>query len=151
MSRVRVEYDSYGYRVEEPSEDYQNGEEYSYRGHTSASISVRGIQEVENSRDYCDLTTKFTIEPGRDYYLLYVVFETGDSFGTDGGNVEWIALYEDRDLAEEQVVNIRKNDENKDSYSVKLKLHDDVEIDYYAPWKGYFERIEDVVVEKVRM
>lgn len=155
MPDIKVLYDSHGYRTDAPSDEYDEGVPYSYRGATGASISVNGIEVVEDG--WLDLPTEFEIEPGVQYYLLYAVYETGDSFGRDGGNTEWIGLYRDYDLAEEQARKIeahangydRRGSGGVDAYSVKIVSDGGKEYQLHTPWNGYFERLEDLRVESV--
>lgn len=156
MAYVRVVYDTFGYQCEEPSDDYLAGEPYSRRGTTNADISVQGI-EVVKEKDWYDVVTDFAVKKNVQYYLLYAVYETGDSFGRDGGRTEWIGLYRDFHLAQAQAEKIeqhaneydRRGQSSSDAYTVKIVADNGTEYPLHTPWNGYFEHLQYVSVEGV--
>src|ERR1035441_933460 len=64
---------------------------------TSESHSIRGIQIAQR---YGDIEYSFDVVPNKTYYLLYYLYGTGSSFGTDTGKIEFVCLYHDKLLAE---------------------------------------------------
>ena len=119
------------------------------RDSTYEDHNVTGIRVVEG---YSDLEVGFTPEPNKDYWLLYGIYSTGDSFGTDDGRISYVDLYEDRGVAEENAKRLRKHNEgNEDCYSCKLIHESGKEYQFHVPWKGYFERLSYLEVKAVRI
>ena len=126
------------------------------RDDTNTTHHISGIKLV-GKNDYTDLTVPFKVEPGKTYYLLSVIYDTGDSFGRDEGRIEFIELYTDLELAKKNQAVIE--DHNKkyrkvyhyDRKTPKLVMENQVgtEIDYYPTWYGYFERLSYVSVDSV--
>ena len=58
---------------------------------------IRGIRI--NPR-YGDVECSFEVLPETNYYLLYYLQDAGDSFGSYTGNIEFVALYNDKQLAD---------------------------------------------------
>ena len=126
----------------------ESEEQYSYRGTTSTSHYVHGFNVVDD-KTYNDLYASFEPKPETDYYLLYAIYSTGDSFGHDDGHcIEYFGLYEEKDLE------IAKADQKKletfertDSERLCKLSNQSV----YLPWNGYFESLDSVELEKVRL
>lgn len=62
-----------------------------------------------NEDEFFHLTVPYEPEFGREYYLLYVEYSTGDSFGRDDGRLEFIGLYDDVEIAKENARRIRES------------------------------------------
>lgn len=82
-------------------------------------------------------------------YLVYAIYSTGDSFGTDeSANLELIWVFNDKNLAEKAKEEIVTNYE---SYKGD-RLPCYIEIDkgevhlFNTPWIGYFENLETVEI-----
>lgn len=112
---------------------------------------------VSNKQGYNDIAVDFPIEPNKDYYLLYVEYGTGDSFGSDGGQLELIDVYEDLGVATEQLNKIEldykiyQKNTYKADYNVTLTLGNGKEVKLSCPWKGYFESLEYVQIQTIRL
>jgi hypothetical protein len=83
-------------------------------------------------------------EPNRPYYLVYAIYDTGDSFGRDEGRIEYIGLYSDLEVAHE---NERRCRECVEGYSVTLVTDSGKEYKVSTPWVGYFEHLQYVDTE----
>jgi hypothetical protein len=125
------------------------------RDDTYTSHNIEGIKLVDEN-DYSDLTVPFKVEPDKTYYLLSVIYDTGDSFGRDEGRIEFIELYIDLDLAKKNQAAIEDhNKKYRDSYyddeTPRLIIENQVgtKIDYYPSWYGYFERLSEVRINSV--
>lgn len=119
------------------------------RDDTYEDHNIEGIEVVKTG--FYDVEVGFDILHGMDYYLLYGIYSTGDSFGHDEGRIEFVDLYEDREVAEENAKRLRAhNDEKKDSFSTKLLHENGKEYDCHVPWKGYFERLSYLEVKSVQ-
>lgn len=153
MNFVRIRYDSYTNQTICADDD--DGEPYSYRGETDTNHIIHGIDVVKKGV-WHDVVTDFKVEVAKPYYLLYVTYTTGDSFGSDGGNIEFIGLYTNREIADENAARIEKHQVKSDNgyyadFQLMLVAESDPVKEYvfYAPWNGYFERLENVEIEKI--
>ena len=64
-----------------------------YERSTYTSNNIYGI-ELSNS-EYGDISSiPFEIVPDKDYYLLYVIYSTGDFFSHHEGRIDYIELYD---------------------------------------------------------
>lgn len=84
---------------------------------------------------------------GDTFFLLYVVYSTGNSFGVEHGKYEYVMLFRKGDVARRNVdrieehysVNAHESVLEPERYVVKLEADDGSEFQIYAPWIGYFE------------
>ena len=122
---------------------------------------IQGFKLVKE-KEYFDLTVAFKPQRHTNYYLLYVLYSSGDSFGHSSGNICFVGLYEDERTADRNAKRIvehnncyRKRDykwkDHEEEYSVELEEPDCCNVRFSCAWNGYFERIEDVVVMAVSM
>lgn len=154
-------------RYADPDSDYD-------RDDTWQEHYIESISQADENQFY-DLTVEFDLDPKCEYYLLYAIYSTGDSFGHDEGRIEFVGLYENSYAANENMRRIEahyetyrqlndrwyhsskqmsktelKNlEKNFDSYSVTLIANDGREYKVSVPWTGYFESLTDVRVETV--
>jgi hypothetical protein len=130
-----------------------DGEMYSDRGETDQSHSIEGI-EVLTVSQYNDLEVGFEVKYDKDYYLLYALYSTGDSFGQDGGRIEFVDLYRTPAKAQEAKKRLlaatAAYQSNRGCYSTEIKNELDQKYTFHMPWLGYFERLEDLRIEAVR-
>jgi hypothetical protein len=112
--------------------------------------------EIVGDDDYNDLVVPFKVNPNESYYLLSVVYSTGDSFGRDDGRIEHIELYSDKKLAEANATAIEEHYKNhKQNYfsndKVELIITNQSGKKYacYCSWMGYFEYIQEATVTGV--
>jgi hypothetical protein len=127
------------------------------RADTDTSHSIEYIKIVDD-KDYNDLVVPFKIDSQKNYFLLSVVYSTGNSFGHDGGQISFIELYSDLELAEQNRKEIEEHNHNfSDTYHSskknELKITNQAGKTYqcYCCWIGYFERVEDVRIDTVRV
>lgn len=120
------------------------------------TYTSNNIVGIKFSEGYSDLNAiPFEILPDKDYYLLYVIYSTGDSFSHHEGQIDYVELYEDRSLAEASAKMIEddykewRKKENK--WNVEILNSRGEMFQFYCPWKGYFERLTSVEVENVRL
>jgi len=123
------------------------------RPDTSTSHNIEGFKVFEGDI-YSDLQVLYEPMPGEEYYLLYVVYSTGDSFGHDsGGNIEYIGFYTEAELhiARENKRRIEEDEYSRGgSFSVDLLSQQGQEYQLSTPWKGYFESLDSVDIQTVR-
>lgn len=153
-TNIRVIDDSYTHVTRHATEDIWD------RDDTATDHSIRGIEVVDDS-SYYDLTVSFKVSPGEQYYLVYVNYDTGDSFGRDEGRVEWIDLFKSAELADDLAKKIAEdkrqypnffsnNEEGTWSHQLTYTLDNGEEASLYtATWKGYFEHFNYVEVVPV--
>ena len=82
---------------------------------------------------------------GDDVYVLWAIWSTGDSFGfAEGGQSEVIGVFKNEKLA-----NDNKRLLNDATHGiVKIVTDDGSKFEYYIPWGGYFENLDEIKVEK---
>jgi len=137
------------------------------RDDTSSDWDVLGIQLVPEE-GVGDLYVNFPIEINKTYWLVYAVYNTGDSFGRDeNGALEEIEIYKDETMALDCAREIRKHADmysvyertyyrpkmkrpkDFDSYILVVIGNDGKELEVHAPWNGYFESLSYVEVRPV--
>lgn len=123
-------------------------EPYSYRGETSGHLTnVIAAVEDERRYSYGDGHVKdLDVNPGDTVYAVVVVYETGDSFGRDGGQTKVLDVFTDAEEAAALAQKATEHDSNKDGYGFQ---HNGV--DYYTPWCGYFESLDSIDVWDVQV
>lgn len=146
-SHISIDLDGYRYvtRPADPTDDWD-------RDDTAASLSVRGIHVVQK-QGYRDLTVPFDVIPGRAYWLVWVDYDTGDSFGRDGNQFEAIDLFEDYELARacgKACEDLEEELNGKYVYdSLQYERQNGERVKVHAPWLGYFENLNRVEVQHV--
>lgn len=142
MAHYKVLYDSWTDVTREAVEDEWD------RDDTATSHSIEGF-EVVGKDDYFDDSVSFEPAYKHPYYLLYVLYGTGDSFSHDEGQIMFVGLFEKEENAKRNEKSIHDHGEE---ISMSLLAEDGDNLVKYqidAPWVGYFECLEDVRVEVV--
>lgn len=116
------------------------------RDDTAASIDILGIR-VSTTNGYGSIPVDFEIDPAKTYYLLWADYDTGDSFGRDGNQLEIIDLFETETAAMVAQQELLSTAENK--YSTKYTRNSGSKITYYKPWEGYFEYLNALNISPV--
>jgi hypothetical protein len=98
------------------------------------------------------LPVGFTPVADKDYFLVYALYTTGDSFSSHSGELEYIGLYQSAEFA----YNIKQKLESHDDagetrYNIDLTTEDGREYTLCIPWIGYFESLDSITVEVVRL
>lgn len=114
------------------------------RDSTHTNNNVLGFKFSRGS-DF-DVIADFDVKVN-DVYLLSVIYSTGDSFGQDGGEIEYIGVYSDENLASEQAIVIEQNK----CHSVDLVANNGKKYKQHCPWVGFFESVESVNVDLISM
>jgi len=146
VTHILIEDDTY--RTSDEG-DYSS-EPYSPRPDTYTSHNFTGFKIV-GKNSYFDLALDFTPEPDKDYFLLYAIHGSGDSFGSDyGSSVEYYGLYtrEQLDIAKTNMERLQKV---KKEYNIKLLGTDGKEFQAYTPWAGYFDNLDEIDIKKIRL
>ncbi len=122
------------------------------RASTHTDHNIQGFN-VFSERHFGDVMVPYEPEKGMNYYLLYVVYSTGDSFGSDSGDsVEYIGLYteEELDVAKENERRIEEQNRNQKSKLKLLVPNDQDQFDIYVPWQGYFESLDYTNIAEIQ-
>lgn len=137
MSFFKVIVDIREYYTREPDDDeWDNGE-------TAADISIQGVEFAER---YFDVALPQEYIPG-PLYLLHANYDTGNSFGRQRNRFEAVDIFQDRARAEEALRALTNSEEDNASY-----VRDNgTTIQYSCPWHGYFECLNYLEVEEVRI
>lgn len=124
---------------------------------TCTSNNIEGFRIIKpNSRwKSVDLTVDFEPKVDKTYYLVYVIYSTGDSFSHHEGCVDYIFLYENLEFAEatkKMIEDAYKKKDKEESYSVEI-FNDKGELFKISSssWVGYFETLTDVVIDYVTL
>ena len=129
-------------REKDPDDPWSQDSRY---GHST-------ILGISVSEDAADLTVYFPIKYGKVYYLVSVVYNTGDSFHTVDGCIEHVELFTDPDRAAAMAKAIADH-AHSGKPSKELDLFTDSGAKYrgYVPWIGYFESFVEARVTPVAL
>ena len=126
------------------------------RDSTSQHHEILGIEEVPEG-GYSDLVA----DDEGPYYLLYVIYNTGDSFGRDDGQIEFVFLHTNQCMGYKNITRINEHYQtdggmyygNKDYAKFSVCLLDDngEEFKLHVPWTGFFEDLVDVELVEVKV
>ena len=127
-------------------DDREWGERACYR----TNHYIRGFKV---GKEYGDLDVAYEIDEDKNYYLLYVLYTTGDSFGYDEGRIEFVGLYRTAEEADANVDRIEKHcsDNGNEMFTVELISPSGTKYKCHTPWKGYFNSIDDIRVDTIRL
>lgn len=139
MTKFKVHHDSYGYSTREP-----NPSDSWDRGDSAAVLSVRGL---EVSEGYFDVALPAKYDPKKPLFLLWADYDSGDSFGRSGNRFEAVDVFQDAQRAYDAQQTLRA----ASTYSTGYVRDDGTPIDYGCPWVGYFESLNALHVEMVRV
>lgn len=114
-------------------------ENHSYE-YKHLSLFVNGWYEQER------VTVDFKPEPGKSYYVVYIDYDTGDSFGTAYNNNDILGVYDENIIYE--IENKLKNAVATKKYDVSITNGESFNLQSYA---GYFERINGIHVVKLEL
>jgi hypothetical protein len=112
---------------------------------------IRGFKVVEK-KEYWDFVMENNPK-GKSLYLVYVLYNTGDSFHLEENLICLVGLYEDVDDAK-TVMHAIKSDYTKNSekfypIDVNLPKKGTTETICTASWKGYFTSLNSVNLEQI--
>lgn len=131
-----------------------DGQKWGQRDCYAYSHTFHGIK-VMGENEYSDVEVGFPIEADKTYWLLYGTYQSGDSFGSDTGNLHIVDLYQNKYTADCNVKALRDSYEDyKKTHKIKLatlKMDNGDTITHYVPWCGYFERLEFLEVLPVSL
>lgn len=85
---------------------------------------------LTNKEAFDSLPVPDTFEVGNKIFLVWAQYSTGDSFGSDGGQYELLAVYPTYEEAKQS------------------KEHYEKVTDFSVPWNGYFERLDGIYIDE---
>jgi len=107
------------------------------------------VQAVQLSgSEYGDFYLDSEPKVGENFFLVYVIYSTGDSFHHEEGRIEFVGLLKDAVDAEALAEHIRKSDGSLTRYQVALPSGESIEY-YNGAWTGYFESLTSVNVASI--
>jgi hypothetical protein len=136
------------HQVQEPEQDYYDNVPYSYRGETGTDLNnvtaaLSSDQDPANIRDsdWGESLTKDMpgVGAGDLVHVVVVVYQSGDTFGLDGGHTKVLDAF--TDVGEAAALRVAVRAHGKSDFRMK---HNGQE--YYCPWAGYFEHVESIHV-----
>jgi 3D (Asp-Asp-Asp) domain-containing protein len=141
---LRIETDSYTETTREADpEDSWDNDDVCYH------ITIRGFSVVDkDSGEVFAVPTPVLPQ----YYLVYVVYGTGDSFHHEDGLHYYIGLYANFDDAQavSQAIEQDNRKERDQETTLRVKLSNgSVQNICTSSWKGYFEHLTGVEIETV--
>ncbi len=109
-----------------------------------------------------DLTVPYDVEPNRFYWLVHVVYTSGDSCGHDPTpRHEFVDMYETEEAAERARDALVQHVKDHKSYKYWMSDRPDEKVTYVtskgvlvaidAPWLGYFEKVEFIEMVPVML
>lgn len=104
---------------------------------------------------FYDLAVPFEPQMDKTYYLVYGIYSTGDSFHHETGRTEIVSFHEDVTEAEIVAAHLvqqyekQKNASNT-QWSIDIVANGQL-FSFHAPWLGYFESLEEIVVHPIQM
>jgi hypothetical protein len=107
------------------------------------------IHGIEVSDKYYHILVGYEIDPKAEYYLLYAVYSTGDSFHRENGLHEYIDLFRTEEEAKLAEAAFEKAPRNQDY--IEYTSSCGITVPYRVPWNGYFESLNYIDVKKVEV
>lgn len=134
----------------------ESGDEYD-RDCYDTTVTILGwVDELPEDYQYSRYNYEvmypaFTPVDNAEYYLVYAIYESGDSLGYDTGLFDIIHVYENKHVAEKVVKMLKEWTENdtSDEFSINIPTENGKEFLYCVPWKGYFERLSALCIEPI--
>lgn len=114
--------------------------------------AIKTANRVEIShRGYYGNDT-FEVEPNENgiVYAVIARYSTGDTFGHDAGRVQVMDVFDNNEDAAALTEALECSERDKSQSVVDFELKHGGR-DYYLPWVGYFERLENVDVHPLRV
>ena len=133
------------------------GEEYDVQLNSNI---IKKIDKIPDIDECYDVVSELDLPAGSVAWIVWVVWSTGDSFGwAKNSHVEVLAIFDHEWYANAFADYVRNGDyESNNSFlggtdkPFTFQSEDGQEFKYdYIPWDGYFESLEAVHVDKVKV
>lgn len=134
LDKIYINYDQLISDIdyEQDNENYKYNEPGYYR-----VLSVSSKQPNDHYHEQYNINSTEKYNVGDTIYVVYVVYESGGTFGSSSGHGYIVYFSQDKENAKM----VREW-----CYDANVKTPDDFERTY-RPWEGYFENLTDVVIE----
>lgn len=143
MTTLRAVADGMEYQTRFPADDGWD------RGDTAFQLETTAVTIEENggarSGGWGMFEDTFDVEGVKDgdsVWLVHVRYSTGDTFGNNDGRVTFMDIFPGDQYAKAERLRTALGAEKGSSLDFEDK-------NYYVPFNGYFESLEDVVVTSV--
>lgn len=118
--------------------NYHSGEEYGDWS-TEYEYNITGVYlSKPEHRDFDELGVTSKVEVGDTIYIVYMIFSSGDTFGTASGMGETIWAFTNLSAAIKCCQEINKNDSE---YTIEFLDDEGQTIKFSNPAAGYFENM----------
>lgn len=138
-------------------------DQYAHNGTYDEHHDISGLIPVEEGC-YFDMVVPFDLVKGQDYFLVYGIYSTGDSFSNTSGKLQLVDVYTTREKAERCVKSlvehyafytnppkkIRGKNRQYNEYGVCIKDDMGVKYKFGVPWTGYFESLSGVEIKAIQ-
>ena len=115
---------------------------------TDLHFSVEGVFLSKDRRyHYEEIEVDFDVKVGDEVHVLYMIYSSGDSFGSSTGNGEVIWVFKDKMLA----VEVAKEYENTEEYSIFFTTEEGNIVKLSNPAAGYFENISSLNIKSFKV
>ncbi len=149
---------AYRVELEERTYSYERAAEQFGDWSSSSSWSFKKIWYVDDiEKHYGDITSELDIKPGEEVYVVWVEYDTGDSFGyATCGSSDSVAVFKNYEAAEDFKKHIESekytpDPDKKYMYMNVYEALDGQKVHFYGSWQGYFERLAEVHIEHTRV
>lgn len=141
-SRLELVASSYCYTTREADPNDSWG-----RDSTARDWTVEGVRLVEADGQKV-LGADFPVEVGDNVHVVYAVYSTGDTFGSDeGAYLEFISAHKNYEVAQRNLREVEKGKHERESYSMVIEFDSGAKVSRHCPWDGYFESLDYVRLE----
>lgn len=130
------------------TESYHSGEQYG-DWRQSYDFGVEGVSLTSRGRyDEEKLGCLVDVKAGDVVYVLYMTYDTGDTFGRATGKGEVIWVFKDVQLAMKAKQRwIEENDKNDPEFSIEFEVDGGETLTQSNPAAGYFENVGYISVD----
>lgn len=148
--------------VERCTNDYHDGEEYGKweRSYDSSLTKISRNKDLLDKWNFEAYRVNDEVYNAQNLYVVIVEYSTGDTFGRSDGHLAIAFVTENADEAVEcknaileqdgyeyeHAYSFREKTDKKPKWDEQFRDHPKNVRQGYAPWNGYFERIESVDV-----
>lgn len=120
---------------------------------------IHDIRGIEIAKGFGNIDSAFVPQYGESYYLLYYTYADGDSFNTYNGQISFIGLYRDANLAFKNAAIINDAAHIENLWEIRyrnppvIKIVDDNRKEYIEniPFDDYFFSFESASVKEVKL
>lgn len=115
----------------------------------SHDASIIGVERRESEKHTYGNTFNVDIEEGKIAYVVYMTYDSGDSFGVSTNKLDVLAVFESKQDAKKALAHVKGSfDEHNDSNTYDFTFIDSKQnhkaFKVRNPANGYFENFRDV-------